>query len=1509
MDILAQVDGLDFNVTQELHNRSDRVLLSCYQRDMWIKHVLNPGVPVCNIGLVGKLKGKLDIPKLKKAVQWTIDSTDILRTTVREDAGQAYLCTTPHLSYDLPIYDNIHTGDFQESYNLGLSWINEQMAKPFDVADRLFEFGLVKIAKDQYLWFTNAHHIILDGWAVNQLHFRIFDKYNTKPLGPKFEHNLSYRYFSDSSKKYQQSNRYIKDKSYWAQEFEDLPEPIFDATLFEQDKVYRHYLSRDFYNEIVAYCQKHGLSEPQFFLGILSVYFSKYYNCEQIIFGLSILNRKSNEMGIIGSCANEIPLRVRCAHRKTFLELVNSIKPKLARSYVHSKLSFGEIQAQFNTSRTHLVDIGFSFEPLDLNLRIEDIETEVSEPKRYNYDTALHMGVNTSYPDKVALQFSYQPKVFTGSNVIENVAQRIERLISACLAHDEVVISSVQVLSKDEQNELLETLCIPPGFIEQRSINDNRCIHNLFEEHAAKKPEHLAVVSGESSISYAELNRRANGLAIFLSKELSIGNESRVGVFIDRSIDFIVAVLGVVKAGAAYVPLDINYPGERLRYIIQDAEIKVVLTTDELRQKVQNYNVMVQCVQHLQSHLQNEYPPDSDVTAKSLAYVIYTSGSTGKPKGVMVEHQSLVSYVYSYGHVMEIDSSDKILQFCSLCFDVSVQDIFLTLSHGATLVLRSDEWLEGAGRWSELCEEYGVTFADLPTIFWHSLALSDKLNLPKCLRRISFGGEAVSTSALQAWWQRAKVTSLPIIWNTYGPAEATIVSSALLCTPDTESQSIGYPVPHAKIYILNQHKQLLAPGILGELYIGGLCLARGYINRRELTEERLVKDPFSSEADARMYKTGDLGRWLPDGSIEFCGRTDSQVKIRGFRIELSEIETALLEVSGVQQAVVAVRHTKTNDNQIVAYIVFEQDNFDKLTIRRQLEQNLPKYMLPSAFVAIQEIPLLPSGKLNRKDLPQPQSTDYITSAYAQPQGDIEERLAYIWSDLLGVEKISRTDDFFLLGGHSLLAMNLCSYVYDEFVVKLDLQTIFTRSEFNDMAGLIIERHNKILGLSSYVAVTEDRTRCEGNIELTLAQRLFFKHQKNYLDDINRWCYKAIFELNIELKKDTLMEILNILVEHHDILRAKFSAEYHTWETDIWTAFIEEHIDVEKYVYELDSVEDSYDNMKIDIELGRTFGFALIQDTLNKKRYLSVIFHHLVSEPQSLKIFFEDFLLLYGLAANNKPLELPRRTASISQWGSLLIEYFYSGLFEENLVYWQQYALWENIQLLPRDYPKTDDLETSQYYRPETIVSSLDVKESQVLLRRVTSKYRTPMFNIILMALTKAVARWSKHKWVEITTNLDGRQIPGFLCDVSRTMGYFTNRGLLLLEDGEDQDLNFMNKQLELIPNYGLGFMFLAYYNDGDNNVNQAWHGMATREIFLNYAGEDEGIPKEQWPLVLKESSVLRIEEPWKLRFDVLVKDGSLVIECCYDACALKLESAQCVLEIFIDVLKKLVRSC
>ncbi|MDJ0737526.1 MAG: amino acid adenylation domain-containing protein, partial [Nostocaceae cyanobacterium] len=667
----------------------------------------------------------------------------------------------------------------------------------------------------------------------------------------------------------------------------------------------------------------------------------------------------------------------------------------------------------------------------------------------------------------------------------------------------------------------------------------DKCVHQLFEEQVKKTPDEVAVLFEQEQLTYQELNSQANKLAHYL-QSMGVSPDVLVGICLQRSVEMVVGVLGILKAGGAYVPIDPAYPIDRIAYMLENSQASVLLTQKNLLPRLPKSQAKIICLDPKCGVVsqENDFKPNCSVSRENLAYVIYTSGSTGKPKGVAMKHLALTNLILWQLENTTVSPKAKTLQFAPISFDVSFQEIFSTWCGGGTLVLISEEVRRDPVALLHLLREKQIERLFLPFVALQQLAQTTQTLglIPTSLREVITAGEQLQiTRVIASFFSQLKDCSLH---NQYGPSETHVVVTAFTLTGSTDNWSalppIGCPIVNTQIYILDQFAQPVPVGIPGELYIGGVCLARGYLNRPELTAERFIPNPFSQEEGSRLYKTGDLARYLPDGNIEYLGRIDNQVKVRGFRIELGEIEVTLAQHPDLRQTAVILREDQPGDKRLVAYVCPNEGSIPTSgQLRRFLWEKLPDYMVPGTFVTLEALPLTPSGKVDRRALPAPDASSLIReTSFVAPRDSVELQLAQIWSEILGVSPIGVDDNLIELGGHSLLASKIIGLVRDRFGVELPLNCLFECPTVAELAKEVLQQEGLTIG-PPLQPISREQT-----IPLSFAQeQLWFLNQLTPEEPV----YNETLSIHLggDINIPALAESLTELIRRHEILRTTY----------------------------------------------------------------------------------------------------------------------------------------------------------------------------------------------------------------------------------------------------------------------------------------------------------------------------------------------------------------------------------
>ncbi|MBB3121374.1 non-ribosomal peptide synthetase, partial [Massilia violacea] len=1013
-----------------------------------------------------RLRGPLDEAALQAALDRIVQRHEVLRTRLVLEEGETVQRIDSDARFVLSRHDLADAGQEQAL----AEWRQVEAATPLDLEHGpLIRARLLRCAAEEHVLLLTLHHVVSDGWSMGVLAREFSALYQAYAVDGVAAHSdpleslpVQYADYAIWQRGWLAGAVGQQQLDYWKRQLAGAPALIGLATDHprpaQQD--YRGQslsfeLDAKLTTSLKALARKHGVTLYMTVLAGWAALAARLAGQDEVVIGSPLANRGRAELEpLIGLFVNTVALRLDLEGAPSAGQLLAQVKQRVLEAQNNQDVPFEQVVEALNPERAMGYSAIFQLMLAWQNmpqpaLRLGDLaleELEEREDRSTPFDLSLTMAETG---DRIVGTMEYAAALYERATVERHLDQ-LRRVLEGMARDDGQAVDRIALLDG------AGVAALHAAWRHNRAAYpDQVCAHQLFELQAARAPHATALEHEGRRLSYGMLNERANKLAHHL-RALGLQPDQRVAIRIGRSIDMVVALLAVLKAGGAYVPLDPAYPQERAEYMLEDSAPLALLTLSTLRGGVRTPPSMP--VLEIDRPLagwqdlpaRNPEPAAIGLHNRHLAYVIYTSGSTGRPKGVLIEHRGLCNQIAALQSLYGLNAADRVLQFAAPGFDMSVEEIFGALLSGATLVLATPEWISDAQRWSELAAAHGLTVANLPTLFWQQLAQAPQAALPPALRQISIGGEGVGAAALAAWWQRPG--HRPALFNAYGPTEATVNASILLCAPDSHPRSIGRPLPNTPVYLLDRHGQPVPPGVAGELYIGGPGVARAYLNLPQLSGERFLPDSFADAAEARMYRSGDLARWLPDGTLEYLGRNDHQVKLRGFRIELGEIEAQLARLPGVGQAVVLAREDRPGDKRLVAYLVAAQDapSPETASLRQALARALPEYMLPSAFVLLEALPQTPNGKLDRHALPAPDGEAWPVRAYTAPQGELEQTLARIWAGLLRVEQVGRDDNFFELGGHSLLGLQLMEALRRH-QLPLDIRTLFLHPTLSALA--------------------------------------------------------------------------------------------------------------------------------------------------------------------------------------------------------------------------------------------------------------------------------------------------------------------------------------------------------------------------------------------------------------------------------------------------------------------------
>lgn len=958
------------------------------------------------------------------------------------------------------------------------AYLREDRVQGFQLTESsLNRFALFRTGEAEYQFIWTFHHAIIDGHCFVLVLKEVFAFYEALRKGavPQMPLPRPYSDYIDWLAEQDLSGA----ETFWRDFLKGFtaPTPLIGGhnayTNEHQQYIEQETrLSAALTGALRGLAKAQGVSLNNLVQGAWALLLSRYSGEQDVVFGATRACRSSALEGaesIVGPFLNTLPMRVKTPFDMPLSEWLKGIRRQHTGLFAYEHTPLMKIQEWSEVPRGRLLfDSLLVFQNYELDSYLRSLGEDWAQRDFHLVEqTNYRLAVSAWAGEQLLFRLAYDRRNFADAT-IHRMLGHLQTLLQGFAAQPLLPIGQLQMLGDEERRQLLyEWNPAPPETTEAPGI------HQLFEAQAERTPYAVAVMDAAEQLTYRELNARANRLAGYL-QSLAVEPEQLVGIAMERCSAMLTAVLGVLKAGAAYVPIDPAYPEERLAAMLADAKPVVVLTLERLRGRLPVCGAKVICMDADWRLIarQSSDQPTARVTSENLAYVIYTSGSSGKPKGVMIEHGSLVNFTRDAGLDYAISEHDRVLQFASLNFDASAEEIYPCLTQGATLVLRNDAMLTSISTFLETCSQWGITVLDLPTAYWHEMTLqmaAKKLPLPATLRLVIIGGEAALPERL-ALWHKAVSPNVRLV-NTYGPTEATIVATRSDLQPPAgefaepaggDNVPIGRAIGNLRAYILDSHLQPVPIGVAGELHIGGSGLARGYLHHPELTAKHFIADPFGKTPGARLYKSGDLARFLPDGQIEFCGRLDGQVKIHGFRIELGEIESALLAHPAIKDAVVLAREDSPGEKRLVAYVVPASQELLRqpglaADLRGFLKNRLPVYMLPAAFVALEALPVNGSGKIARQQLPAPADTDgEACGEYVKPKNPLQYQLVQIWEELFDRRPIGIRDNFFELGGHSLLSVRMMGRLEQVLGRKLPLATLFAGATIEHLCEALVK---------------------------------------------------------------------------------------------------------------------------------------------------------------------------------------------------------------------------------------------------------------------------------------------------------------------------------------------------------------------------------------------------------------------------------------------------------------------
>lgn len=1193
--------------------------LTLPQQDIYFEQLVFPNDPIYNIGAKIEIRGIVDVEIFKKAYLELINQHDTCRSIFIKEGKDVIVQILDKYNSELEFIDFSDNLDSSLEAN---NYIQKEFTRSFDLfeGNLLHKFILVKVKENFHFLFCVYHHIITDGWGTSIMFRRLVQNYNEiSDFGEiKSKYPFSYKDFVEDDFLYQNSESFIKDLAYWSEKFSSLPENLFEKInkkkQINESRRKELIIKRDIYNQLNDLAKSYKCSTFHLILGVLFTYLGRKYNNDDFAIGLPVLNRsKAIYKKTAGLFMGINPLRMELDFEKTFKDLIINIKNQLRQDYRHQRLPLGKLikELKLYNQKEKLFNITLSYEKQDYASHFTNTQTSVIPLSHNSERVALAIYIREfDELEDVKIDFDYNINYFEN---IDSIVNHFEKLIYEVLTSPNKKLSKLDYLTEREKIQL--TL----------DFNDTSFDYprehtflTLFQKQVQKFQKKVALKDDSTSYTYLELDKLSNQVAEFFIKTYGKDDKSPIGILLDRSSKMIVILLGILKAGKPYIPLDPNFPIERLNYIIKNSLAKILIIEKDYDRNIDKSGEIT--ISTLEYVITNSYKLKGEfsqnLSSKDTAYIIYTSGSTGRPKGVEIGHKSLLNFLISIQNEPRVNSDDIFFSVTTYSFDISILEFFVPLISGATLFIGDSKLLSDPKQIIQTLEEVKPTLIQATPSFYQMLFNANWQGDKRI--KVLCGGDLLSESLA-----KKLIDCSSELWNMYGPTETTIWSSLKKIEKPSEASNIGKPINNTQFYILDSFLNMTPIGTPGDIYIAGDGLAKGYYRNVKLTKEKFIPNPFDTKN--LFYKTGDVGKWNSKGEIVFLGRNDNQVKIRGYRIELGDVESKLNQLDGIKEAVVIAKKEKEQGAFLIAYIIKEQDKQEVFELIHQLKEKLPYYMIPNSIIPLKEFPLTPNKKIDRKFLSLKNVKYHINDDdFKKPVSHLELKLLEYWKDVLNTKDlISIRDNFFALGGHSLNAVKLIELINDNFSKEITLKTIFDYPTIESLAIYLSE-----LNVSQYMHIPSSKPK-ESYLLTPSQYSIWLACQRSENSIAYNMSATYTVEGNISLEKVNYS--INKIIKKYEILRTNFIEVNGIPVQKIRTI---EEVKFKTNISKLDKPSTISDviykkiNTEFDLENDILIRINLIE--LNKgQSVLLFSTHHIIIDGLSLEIFIKEFIKYYG----------------------------------------------------------------------------------------------------------------------------------------------------------------------------------------------------------------------------------------------------------------------------------------
>ncbi|WP_312653314.1 non-ribosomal peptide synthetase [Aminipila sp.] len=1481
-------------------NIQDIIGLTPLQEGMLFHYISEPGSRQYFVQLRLHISGNIDEQLIEKAWNHVISQNEILRAVYKwdklENAVQIIL-------KEAPVKIRKHGLTLQPIESQWKS-VNEILDKDLqegiNISEEPFRITLIKLSETCCEMIISNHHIMYDGWSNGILLKEFIEAYNNlygnQPISKS--QKTSFKEYI----RWHQSRDQESSKEYWNNYLEDFENtsiiPAVSKIRENEAEINRFSfdMPKDLNNSMEEFCMENKLSKSTLLFGIWGVLLQKYCNTDDVIFGTTVSGRnaKVKEIeNIVGLFINTVPLRVKRSEETTAIELLKNLEAALRMRADYENTPIVEVKTYSEIdSRDELIDSIVVIENYPFDKKLKETQGVIKIDSYSMYDfTNYKLTLSIEDFENLKINFSYRNDIYS-KDFIERMAGHFRHITIKILNKKNLNIEKLQIMTEAEIRKIVYQYNDTNIEYENR----NKVISQVIEENAKQIPDNIAVAFEGKYLTYRQLNEKANQVAHELISK-GIGKGDYIGVVMDRSMEVVVSCLGIMKTGAAYSPIDVKWPLDRIKTALQDLQGKVVLinkhTPYTYELEIETFMVDVENLKIPMPNTKIEVSPEDPI------YVIFTSGSTGKPKGAINYHKGIMNRLLWMTDFLGAEIAMAALQTSYHVFDASVWQMFWPLINGGKTVIPSPDMEMTAEYISGLLFDEKVTITDfVPSIF--NSIVNELEETPELLEKwlglksVYYGGEQIITSYVNRFYNM-----LPHIRNVnlYGPTETSIGCVYYDIEGKENDIPIGKPIKNVKVLITDKYGQIVPEGIPGELCISGICVGGGYLRDEEKTRRVFVETPYKKLGYPKMYKTGDLTRWLSDGNIEYMGRIDQQVKIRGFRIELGEIEGKLLSHPEIKEAVVMAREGMGNGKYLCAYLIAER-TFSSTELREYVKKDLPEYMVPAFFVQMEKLPVTNNGKLDKKALPEPDGGFISEALYIAPRNEVEEKLVEVWQQVLGIAKVGIDDNFFELGGDSIKAIQITSRL-NKHDLKLQIKELFKNPTIGELSKYVVVLDKK-----------ETESLITGEAVLTPIQRWFF--EQNF-DEMYHWNQSVMLYSKDGFEEIYVRRSFAKIAEHHDMLRGTYINENGIWKQTI------RGIDGELFTLDIFDFSGKPEYKKLIQEKEKILQGAV---NLNKGPlmklglfktdegdHLLIVIHHLVVDGISWRIILEDFKEGYKLDKEGKEIVLHAKTASFKEWGEKLEEYGESEKISNAFNYWNEVESFETNSL-----GNMSETGTNLVSNLEKQSFGLSYDETQNLLKQVGKAYNTEINDIFLCSLAKTIKSWSGDTKVLLEMEGHGREEGIANIDISRTVGWFTTTYPFILDISQAADvgteIKLVKEALRKVPQKGVDYGVLKYMSQ---KYGYETDSKLKPQISFNYMGQfDDDIRNEIFSLSdieVESNRSLKGQRSCSIDINGIVLNGKLKMEISYSKQQYKYKEIERFTDLYKEMLCELIFHC